>query len=158
ALVEMPFEALLGKNVWEVFPEFAGTSYEALCRQTMEERLPQHSEDYWPRRERWFENHFVPVSIGVAVMFRDITERRQAQGEVEAWKARLRRSIAETHHRVKNNLQVMAALADLQTEEGEEMVPASALKRMGQHTRSLAAVHDLLVQSVSDEGRTDLLS
>lgn len=96
--------------------------------------------------------------IGASTIARDITERVQHLHEIQALNARLQRAIQETHHRVKNNLQIMAALAELQTAEGNETVPVSALNRMGQHTRSLAAIHDLLVQGIRVDRSTDRLS
>ena len=71
---------------------------------------------------------------------------------------RLKRSIQETHHRVKNNLQIISALTELQLEEGVATVPASALKRVGQHTRSLAALHDLLTQQAKTDLKIDTVS
>ena len=89
----------------------------------------------------------------------NITERKQTeaellqkQDEIEALNHRLRRAMAETHHRVKNNLQVISALVDLQAMEHGDMVPVSEITRMGHHIRSLAAIHDLLTQ----EAKTDL--
>ena len=88
----------------------------------------------------------------------DITERVQHMEEIENLNARLRRSIQETHHRVKNNLQIISALAELQTEEGEDTVPVTAVKRIGQHTRSLAAIHDLLTQEAKANVEADSIS
>ena len=76
----------------------------------------------------------------------DITERVQHLQEIESLNVRLRRSIQETHHRVKNNLQIISSLVDLQVEDGQEQIPVSAMKRIGQHTRTLAALHDLLTE------------
>ena len=57
----------------------------------------------------------------------------QTLAEIEALNVRLRRSMAETHHRVKNNLQVISALVELQTEPGTSLVPTDALRRIGSH-------------------------
>ena len=64
--------------------------------------------------------------------------------EIEQLNARLKQALAETHHRVKNNLQVISALVELQTDVAETMVPAEALRRVGGHARALATLHDLL--------------
>lgn len=64
--------------------------------------------------------------------------------EIEQLNARLKQALAETHHRVKNNLQVISALVELQTDVSEAMVPAEALRRVGGHARALATLHDLL--------------
>jgi PAS domain S-box-containing protein len=86
------------------------------------------------------------------------TERIRYIEEIENLNARLKRSIQETHHRVKNNLQIISALTELQIEENQEMVPTSAIARIGQHTRSLAAVHDLLTQEAKGDAHIDSLS
>ena len=87
-----------------------------------------------------------------------IAERGEHLRQIEALNERLKRSIQETHHRVKNNLQIISALVDLQVEEAEEHVPVAALARIGQHTRSLAAIHDLLTQQAKSDAHTDSLS
>ena len=85
--------------------------------------------------ERW-------RAVGVCT---DITERKKHQEEIEALNARLKRSIQETHHRIQNNLQVIAALVEIQLVEGDPFVPSTALTRIGRHSRTLAAIHDLLL-------------
>ena len=81
----------------------------------------------------------------------------ERMAEVEALNHRLRRAMSETHHRVKNNLQVIAALVDLQRMEGSEFVPMREMERLGQHVSSLAVIHDLLTQQAKlDEQVTEL--
>jgi len=89
---------------------------------------------------------------------REIQERQRAEAEIAALNARLRRSVQETHHRVKNNLQIISALADLQMDESQENVPTTALARIGQHARALAAVHDLLTHATRIEASTEFVS
>lgn len=85
-------------------------------------------------------------------------ERIEHLKEIEALNARLKRSVQATHHRVKNNLQIIVALVEVQTAAGESTVPASAILRVGQHARSLAALHDLLTQEPEGDAETEVIS
>lgn len=103
--------------------------------------------------------------VGVVMVFRDVTDRRRIDGErerhlaeIESLNARLRRAMAETHHRVKNNLQIIASLVDLQLLNAGEMVPAVALQRIGQHVGTLASIHDLLTQEARNGGELNFIS
>ena len=81
----------------------------------------------------------------------------QKQVEVEALNTRLQRAMQETHHRVKNNLQVVSALAEMQVEPGELTIPASAIQRIGTHVRALATIHDLLTLEAKENHTADTL-
>ncbi|MCW3053255.1 MAG: hypothetical protein JWN14_2425 [Chthonomonadales bacterium] len=83
---------------------------------------------------------------------------RQHQAEVEALNQRLRRAMTETHHRVKNNLQVISAMIDLQTMEETETLPTSEFARLSQHVRMLATVHDLLTEQAKQDNEANTLS
>jgi PAS domain S-box-containing protein len=96
---------------------------------------------------------------GYVKIMRDFTERKRAEEElqrqreqIEMLNTRLRRAMAETHHRVKNNLQVVAALVDMQLLDANDTVPAREVARLGMHIRTLAAIHDLL----TDVAKTDV--
>ena len=98
---------------------------------------------------------------GYVKILQDFTWRKKQEDElhrhqtqIEQLNTRLRLAMTETHHRVKNNLQVIAALVDLKLMHAEELVPSSELRRIGDHIRSLAAIHDLL----TDRSRADLVS
>jgi PAS domain S-box-containing protein len=97
--------------------------------------------------------------IGAATIVRDITERkrterelRRKQEEVEALNKRLQLSVRETHHRVKNNLQIISAMVDMHNMDTgpDATVPLKELKRIASYIRTLAIVHDLLTQSVRE--------
>ena len=70
--------------------------------------------------------------------------------EADELNARLRRAMTETHHRVKNNLQVVVALVEMQMGEGESVADA-ALQRIHQHLRTLATVHELLTEQAKED-------
>ncbi len=81
----------------------------------------------------------------------DVTERKRIQ-------ERLRMAMAETHHRVKNNLQVISALVDMQVMQDGDTVPVAELKRLSQHIRSLAALHEVLTREAKQNGDIEAMS
>ena len=91
----------------------------------------------------------------VVILFTDITEKVQREKENRDLNIRLRRTVAETHHRVKNNLQVIAALVDMQTADIEDAVIAAPLHRINQHVKALAVIHDLLTQYAKEDADTE---
>ncbi len=89
----------------------------------------------------------------------DITQRKRAEAltgqhiaQIETLNLRLVRAMRETDHRVKNNLQSIAALLDLQVMTHGESVPAQELTTVRMHIGTLASIHDLLVADVKGEG------
>jgi two-component sensor histidine kinase len=95
----------------------------------------------------------------------DITERQEAEeerarhlAEIEALNTRLQRAMTETHHRVKNNLQVVTALIDLQMMQARESVPSSELRRLIRHIRAISMIHDLLTHGAKEDSQVARLS
>ena len=90
----------------------------------------------------------------------DITERKEAElalieraHEIEALNTRLTRAMQETHHRVKNNLQVISAMIEMQIMEhsDEQVVPLEEYRQLKAHLHTLSLVHDLLTNSVRED-------
>ena len=81
---------------------------------------------------------------GYAKILRDFTARKQGEERIEALNARLQWAMTETHHRVKNNLQLISAIIDVQTNEFGDTVPIAEYKRLSIQVRALAAVHNIL--------------
>ncbi len=75
---------------------------------------------------------------------------RQHQVEIETLNARLQRAIQETHHRVKNNLQVIAALVEING-YGTEPASERSLRRINTHVRALATIHELLTHQAKGD-------
>ncbi len=84
AILHKTPEELLGKNVWhEVFPELVGgVAYQELHR-AITEQVSVSWEEFGEPVQRWLEIHAYPSTEGVAVYFRDITRRKQAEAEQE---------------------------------------------------------------------------
>jgi PAS domain S-box-containing protein len=121
-------------------------------------------------RALWCESHSVIVkdadgnAIGMRGVTIDISERKRAEAErarhlaeIETLNAQLRRAMTETHHRVRNSLQIVSALIELEAPEPGETVDADDFHHISGHVRALAAVHDLLTeQAKQDSAAVDL--
>lgn len=75
---------LVGKVIWEEFPAALGTNFEREYRAAMDERRPVTFEEYYPEPlDRWYEVNAYPTEEGLAVYFRNVTERRRAEGALD---------------------------------------------------------------------------
>jgi diguanylate cyclase (GGDEF)-like protein/PAS domain S-box-containing protein len=72
-------EDLLGKVLWDEFPQAVGTSFYDAGLLAMKERRPVDVEDFYPAFDAWFEVHAHPVDGGLSLYFRDVSERRRAE-------------------------------------------------------------------------------
>ncbi len=88
---------------------------------------------------------------GFSKIMRDITEAHRAELRLKDQEQKLRGSLAEKeallkeiHHRVKNNLQIIASLLDLQSEFLDQADSKEVLLEMKTRVRSIAAIHELL--------------
>lgn len=86
------------------------------------------------------------VPIGALVLVRDITEVRRRDRQLMTKDATIR----EIHHRVKNNLQTVAALLRLQARRVGVPAARDALEESVRRVASIALVHETLAMS-SDE-------
>ncbi|OKH37321.1 hypothetical protein NIES2119_13800 [[Phormidium ambiguum] IAM M-71] len=77
-------EELIGKHVWhEVFPELVGgIAYQEMYR-AVAEQIPVSWEEFGEPIQCWVEVNVYPSADGIAVYFRDVTERKQAEAERE---------------------------------------------------------------------------
>jgi PAS domain S-box-containing protein len=72
-------EELLGKCIWDLFPETVNTQfYWELQRALAEQQLVQFEYFYAPW-QRWFENRVYPSTAGVSILVTDITDRKRAE-------------------------------------------------------------------------------
>jgi two-component sensor histidine kinase len=83
---------------------------------------------------------------GALILLRDVTELRLRERELVSKEATIR----EIHHRVKNNLQTVAALLRLQGRRMENPEAREALEEAVRRVGSIALVHETLSQSFSD--------
>ena len=90
-------------------------------------------------------------TLGAAVLIRDVTEIKRRDRALLSKDATIR----EIHHRVKNNLQTVAALLRLQSRRMNNAEAREALMDSVRRVSSIALVHDALSLSVDEEVNLD---
>ncbi|MDP2448973.1 MAG: PAS domain S-box protein [Polaromonas sp.] len=67
---------LLGKLLWQEFPETMAGAIEREARLAVDEQRTTRFETFYQPLETWFDIHVYPTESGIAVYFQDITQRR----------------------------------------------------------------------------------
>jgi PAS domain S-box-containing protein len=73
---------MIGKNVWQEFPDVVGSSTYMIFQQAMKEQRYMYNEDYYEPFDLWQENHVYPSPEGISVFIKNITERKKAEQEI----------------------------------------------------------------------------
>jgi PAS domain S-box-containing protein len=144
-------EELLGKNMWEAFPEAVGLPAYREYHRAMRSGTPVHFEEFNPWQGIWVEINAYPSEGGLAVYFRDITERKRAQ---EAFAELLRARtefMTNVSHELRTPLTVIRGNAEVGLELGRECVHEEILEEIVRESGSMSRmVEDLLFLARSD--------
>ncbi len=140
-------EDVLGKSLWELFPDLIGSEFERCARKVMLERNPIELEFYYPSLSGWFEIKIYPTPEGIAAITADITERKRATLALRESEARFRQ-MAET-------IENVFWLFDLQTQQHLYISPAYE-KIWGRSCESVYVDLSNWVETVHPEDRHQL--
>jgi PAS domain S-box-containing protein len=113
-------DELVGKTIWDEFPEPVGLLFFEQAYQNLNQRTTLETEGYFEPLNTWFEVRAYPYQDGLAIFFRDITERKRAEEEVRKALAKERelselksRFVSLTSHEFRTPLSTILASAEL---------------------------------------------
>lgn len=84
-------EHLVGQSFWAVWPAARATPFEVMLREVMTDKVPGRLEHHYisDRSDLWLDLSAYPTSDGIAVFYRDISARKQAEDQLIRSEARL---------------------------------------------------------------------
>ncbi|WP_148861354.1 PAS domain-containing protein [Marinobacter fonticola] len=156
-LLQKPEKALMGQSIWEAFPEIRGTDFENQYRHAVETGTSVTFESYYEPLDNWIEVSAYPSDEGLAVYFRSIRERKEAEAKLQETLAELERSNQELEsfafvasHDLQEPLRKIQAFADRLVSRSDQLPDTEKdyLRRMqSAAARMQSLINDLLSYS-----------
>jgi PAS domain S-box-containing protein len=87
-MLERSRSEVVGRELWEVFPELRGTAFHRAFDEALADGFLRVLEDRAPRGRAWYSVTAVPSARGLNVFFSDVTGRRQLEQDFLAEAAR----------------------------------------------------------------------
>jgi PAS domain S-box-containing protein len=87
-----PKEKMIGRVIWEIFPEAVGTEFYETAQAVMRTREPNHGEFFYAPWGHWVDTRMYPTKDGIVIFRADITERKKQEQLAHEREAKLRES------------------------------------------------------------------
>lgn len=112
-VLERNRDELLGKNVWEEFPDAVGSEFERQYVKAAHHQETVSFKAYYPPLGKWFDVTAYPIPTGLAVYFRDVTLELERQEQLRLIDAALSR---------QNDIVMITEASDLNAPNGPRIV------------------------------------
>ena len=91
-MASWPKEKMIGRVIWEIFPQAVGTEFYEKAHRVMETREPSHGEFFYAPWSRWVDTRMYPTRDGIIIFSADITERKRREELAAVREAKLQES------------------------------------------------------------------
>ena len=78
-IMQLPREKIIGRNLWEVYPEGVSLKYHKEYHKAMLQKTPVHFKEYHPNSNIWMELSVYPSNEGISIFFKDISQRIEVE-------------------------------------------------------------------------------
>lgn len=156
-------EKIIGKSIFELFPKEIATRYSGNLKKVFKTNKSSSHESKMvvEGKESWLSVSLNPVCDhngkveSVMGMARDITELKQAAEQIKRSLEEKEVLLKEIHHRVKNNMQIIASLLRIQAADIKDEKIQAIFNGIHDRIRSMAVLYEMLYQS-KDMAKVDL--
>jgi two-component sensor histidine kinase len=142
-------EDFIGKSLLSLFPYAAEDGMFDMFRKTVETGQPMEGIFYYDHGgyKGWYRDSAVKYGDGIIVYFREVTSQIQIENELKKLIKEKDILLKETHHRVKNNLQVVSSMLSLRANEfGDEPKLRDKCHTCKQRIKTMANIHQRLYE------------
>jgi PAS domain S-box-containing protein len=145
---------VVGTNLVKDFPEIVPTTFYRRYQKAMDERVPVVFEDFYGPRERWLAVSVSPVGRGIAIFFRDVTERRLREAALHKTEklAAVGRLASSISHEINNPLESVVNL--LYLIEHPDVTPADMKTYAALAQSELARVSHIVTNTLKFHRQT----
>lgn len=150
-------EEILGKTDYDFFPEEQAAFFTAKDRATLAGKklqdIPEEPINTLNKGKRILHTKKIPILddrgnpqylLGIS---EDITEMKEAEEMIMKSLQEKEILLKEVHHRVKNNMQVISSILNLQTAYTKDKKTLAILKESQNRIKTMALIHESLYQS-----------
>jgi PAS domain S-box-containing protein len=81
-IMQMARQDIIGRNLWELFPDAVSLAYYEEYHTAMHEKIPRHFEILYPKNNIWMDVSVYPSYDGISVFFKDISQRVEAEKQL----------------------------------------------------------------------------
>jgi PAS domain S-box-containing protein len=148
-LAGWPKEKMVGRIIWEIFPEAVGTEFYKLAHRAMETQVPAQGEFFHAPWGRWLETRIYPTKSGIVIFRADVTEKRKQERLAHERETKLRES--------QERLRLATEAADIGT---FDFYPDTGALQFSDRSRELFGIppeievtYDTYLQGVHPEDR-----
>lgn len=151
-------ERLLGQVVWDVFPVTRGTVFQQEYERALGEQRSVSFETVSPLSNGWLEVRAYPTQQGLAVYFRDVSDRKLAEEQLRQADQRKNEFLAILAHELRNPLAPLRnGLHILKLRSDADPTVSQTVSMMDrQMTHLVRLVDDLLDVSRITRGKLEL--
>lgn len=146
---------VMGMSIYKFMPD----EYESLVRLKIKNVFEtKHAQHYETKGKNtngdysWYSVNAGPIFsgedvIGVTLIIRDITESKEAEEKTKNSLKEKEVLLKEVHHRVKNNLQIILSILNLQYSNVSDKKILNLLRDIRSRIKAMSFVHELLYQA-----------
>jgi PAS domain S-box-containing protein len=128
-LAGVPKEKMLGRVIWEIFPEAVDGEFYHQSHQVMKTRQPAHGQFFHKAWGRWLETRIYPTKEGIVIFRADITDQKKQEAMAHEREAKLRES--------QERLQLATEAADIGT---FDFIPSTGELQFSDRSRQMFGI------------------
>ncbi|MDP1744180.1 MAG: PAS domain S-box protein, partial [Bacteroidota bacterium] len=148
-------DQVIGKSIFNLIPQEYQDRVKQKIKKVFEDKLPQSYElpgQHLDGSSAWYSTNLGPVFSGdevsgITLIIRDISDSKKAEEKIQQSLKEKEILLQEVHHRVKNNLQIILSILNLQHAQITDKKTLDLVRDIRSRIKAMSFIHELLYQT-----------